>query len=204
MKFRIDPAAGVVTIDDRAVTINLAGFDPSISAVQWFGTAGIITYHEGGDEEGPRTERFTSTDAFAGFLAAAQAEILAQDTVVPPTLEEMKASALAEVAALAGAARARVVTPGKDAIYEEKARQARSFLDDHDPTEAKYPMIYDEVGITADTPLDVAQLVVANNAVGWERLRKIERVSLSAKRDIASAETPEALTKILSGLTWPQ
>lgn len=206
MKFRIDPAAGTVEINGRAVTIDLSGFDPDVAEVQWFGAAGIVTYKTGGDENGARTERITSAAAYAGFIAAAEAEITAQDTPVPPTLNDHKASAAAWIDAKAGEARAQFITvaPGQEMTYLEKVTQARAFGADPDPDIEDYPLLYGEIGITGESAAEVAGVILGRYAQ-WQQIgATIEATRLTAKRDVAAAADAAAVLAILDALTWPQ
>jgi hypothetical protein len=205
MKFRIDPTAGTVEIDGRIVAIDLSGFDPEVAEVNWFGAAGVVTYKTGGDEEGARVERITSTAAYAGFIAAAQAEIVARDTPVPPTLADHKASAAAWIDAAAGQARLQFITdvPGQEMSYAEKAKQAAAFKLDLEPTQDKYPAIYGEVGITAETTAGVADAILARYE-SWRIADSIiEPMRLGAKKAVAAAADAAAILAILEALTWP-
>jgi len=206
MQFRIDPVAGTVEIGARSVAIDLSGFDPAIADVRWFGTAGLVTYKEGGDEDGPAVTRITSAAPYQGFVDAAQAAITAEDTPVPPTLDEHRASAAAYIDAEAGRARAQFITvaPGQEMTYLEKVTQARAFGADPDPDVEDYPLIYGEIGITGESAVEVAGVILGRYAQ-WQQIGAvIEAMRLTAKRDVAAAEDAEAILAILEGLTWPQ
>jgi len=127
--------------------------------------------------------------------------------------ETARAAALAEardqaVAVIDGEAESRrllVLTPGAGqmAAYQAKEAQAVALLEDESPTEAAYPDIYNEVGITADTAGGVAD-VIMQAAAAWRVYgRQIERTRLAAKKQIAEAGTPDAVAAILAGIVWP-
>ena len=64
-------------------------------------------------------------------------------------------------------------------IYLEKEREAKSFMLDPEPVQANYPMIYAEVGITAETDYQVAQLWM-NMSVYWRTVSaQLESLRLS-------------------------
>lgn len=206
MKFRIVPAENLIEIDGRSVTVDLSGFAPGITEVLWFGANGLIYHADGGDENGPRVERITSAAPYAGFIANAQAEITAQDTPVPPTLADHKASAAAYIDAAAGRARAQFITvaPGQEMTYLEKVIQARAYGADLDPDVEDYPLLYGEIGITGESAAEVAGVILGRYAL-WQQIGAvIEATRLTAKRDVAAAEDAAGILTILSALTWPQ
>jgi len=77
-------------------------------------------------------------------------------------LDAAKAAACDAIDAEAERRRNLVLTPGAGqmAAYQEKERQARRLLADDTPTEAEYPDIYNEIGITADSAGEVAMAVL--------------------------------------------
>jgi hypothetical protein len=119
-------------------------------------------------------------------------------------IEETKASAIAEIDQKAGQERAKHITvaPGQDMTYERKFNQAVAFQADPAPTPAKYPAIYNEVGITAADAAGVAAVVIGMNN-GWGPLADaIERGRLRAKKQVSEATTLAAIDAALAALSW--
>lgn len=123
-----------------------------------------------------------------------------------PSLEVFQAAACARIDAAAEALRLLVLTPGAGqmAAYQAKEAQASAFLEDEAPTEAAYPDIYNEVGITADTAGGVADLIMQAAAAWRVYGRQIERVRLAAKKAIGEATTAAAVAAVLDGIVWPE
>lgn len=121
-------------------------------------------------------------------------------------LASMKAAAQAAVSEDAESIRMRFITPGagKALAYQEKAAQARAFLADVSPTQAKYPLIYAEVGITAENATAVATVIDGK----YQQFRAIEaaiaRVELGARKAIRDAAREEDVRAVLAGIAWPQ
>jgi len=120
-------------------------------------------------------------------------------------LDAAKSSVRAVIDAKAEALRNAVLTPGSGqmAAYQEKERQAAAFLQDADPTEAEYPDIYNEVGITAGTAHEVAMVILAA-AEAWRAYGgKVEKVRLAGKRVVAGAGDAAGVIAARDGLAWP-
>jgi len=121
-----------------------------------------------------------------------------------PSLQVLRAKALAQVDAQAEAARLRHITPGagQALTYERKRAEAEALVRDPAPAPQAYPFLRAEVGITADTLAGVAQLV-RQRAAEWTRQAvAIERARLAAKRDIERANSPRALRQAAQ-VDWP-
>lgn len=100
--------------------------------------------------------------------------------------------------------RLKYLTPGSGQamVYNEKNIQAQVFLNDQSPTAEKYPMIYGEVGITANTATEVAQIVLGMYQQ-WKVLgATIETIRLTAKKQIDDATTLQQCRDILASITW--
>ncbi|WP_264213215.1 hypothetical protein [Leisingera thetidis] len=100
-----------------------------------------------------------------------------------------------EVIGITEATRRRYLTPitGQELTYDEKKHQAIAFLAaDPEPSEPgeDFTFIFGEVGITADTPYEVAQVVV-NMAHTYKTSLgpMIERLRLLAGKRISEAAT---------------
>lgn len=121
------------------------------------------------------------------------------------SMASVREEACAGIDAQAEALRLACITPGQGQAltYAEKERQAREFVADQAPTIEKYPLIFGESGITADTPLEVAQSVLARASAWWSYGAAVEKARLKAKRDIEKAIVPEQVAAIVNGVAWP-
>jgi len=123
-----------------------------------------------------------------------------------PDIAKLATAAMADVDLTAEALRQRVLTQGSGQAlaYKKKEEEALACLSDSSPSEEDYPFLAAEVGVTADTLLDVAQTVVdaanAWYAVGVE----LERLRLTAKKRLASATTAGEIASIVNGIEWPE
>jgi len=122
-----------------------------------------------------------------------------------PDLTTLQAEACARIDASAEALCNTVVTPGSSqmARYTRKQAQAEAYLADPSPTADKYPAIYGEVGITADTVQAVAEVVLARAAAWWTYGDAIERARLAGKRAVESATTVAAIQAAEAAVEWP-
>jgi hypothetical protein len=110
-------------------------------------------------------------------------------------------AARAKVNERAGRSRLGLVTdiPGQMAIYQAKEAEARAWLADAAPQLADYPLIAAEVGITAPTGSELAQL--------WLNMAHIFRLAAAAseraRMQALAAVDAEAMTQIAE-ITSPQ
>lgn len=121
-------------------------------------------------------------------------------------LEAARACACDGIDVRAERLRNRVLTPGSGqmAAYQAKEAQARALLQDGTPTEAEYPDIFNEIGITADSAGEVAAAVLAA-AERWRlRGRAIERARLAGKRAVQAAGDLAGVTAAAGGVAWPE
>lgn len=119
-------------------------------------------------------------------------------------LAEARAGAVATINAAAGRARLAYITdiPGQEALYMLKQMEATEFLSAADPDPEDYPLVAAEVGITADTPYEVAQ-VYANLAAYYRhvaaqlehaRLGHVLRAETAPDEQTAGAVVEEFIT----------
>lgn len=121
-------------------------------------------------------------------------------------LDAAKASVCDAIDAEAERRRNAVLTPGAGqmAAYQEKERQARLLLADDTPTEAEYPDIYNEIGITADSAGEVAMAVQAA-AERWRTYgRLVERARLAGKKAVAEASDLAEVLAARDAIVWPE
>lgn len=121
------------------------------------------------------------------------------------SLSQLKADLNSKVDAAAEIERLRYITPGEGQAmtYQQKVDEARTFKLASNPQVADYPVLFSEVGITAPTLAEVADIVLAAFAQ-WQKIgAAIESIRLGAKRDINAAEDEATAFSILDAVTWP-
>jgi len=98
--------------------------------------------------------------------------------------------------------RARFATPGKHVIYDKKLQEAQKYVEavnsNKPPTDLKkFPYLRKEVGLTAPTPLELANLWIAMNE-SWDQVSPlIEEISLRGKYAVKSAKSQDEIDEIL-------
>ena len=100
-------------------------------------------------------------------------------------------------------ARRRYITviPGQDMVYGAKEDEARSYVAAGSPGDlTTYPMLAAEVGLTAETPDQLAQLWLNMAAIWRQVAAALEPIRLHANASIGSAETKAELDAALSAL----
>jgi len=122
-----------------------------------------------------------------------------------PELAALQAEACARIDAAAEDLCNNVVTPGSAqmARYTRKQTQAQAFLADAEPTADKYPAVYGEVGITADTAQGVAEAIISRADAWWAYGDAIERVRLAGKQAIQAAGTVSSIRAAEAAVVWP-
>ncbi len=106
-----------------------------------------------------------------------------------------QAAARAEINRLAGLARVPFITdiPGQQMIYLGKEAEARAWLAAETPDPADFPLMTAEVGLTAETHWQLAQLWLGMGAVWRQVAAAIEGARMAAIRAVdAAASTEEA------------
>ena len=92
---------------------------------------------------------------------------------------------------------------GQDERYALKLAEAVAFQADTAPTEDSYPMIYGEVGITADTAAGVATAIIARAAVVTALKKNVEVYRKKAIAKVKACASAEDVATVLAGLSWP-
>ncbi|UZD70819.1 hypothetical protein [Brucella sp. JSBI001] len=131
---------------------------------------------------------------------------LISDPALVVTLATIKAGLKVEIDALAENERLKYITPGNGQAmtYQQKVTEAQAFKAATDPQPEAFPMLSSEVGITAPTIDEVADVVLAAYAQ-WQQIgAAIEAIRLGAKRDIDAAEDEAAARAIVDAIEWPQ
>lgn len=121
-------------------------------------------------------------------------------------LAQARLAAVAGINAIAGEVRRRYVTdiPGQDALYLLKEAEARAWVASADPDPAQHPLIAAEIGITAPSGDEVAQVYLNLAGLYVAVAAQLETARLGhialaeAAPDVASAEaTAQAFMAIL-------
>ena len=125
-------------------------------------------------------------------------------TDIEAELRRFRSFAVREIDVLRGETRAKFITviPGQEAMYISKRNEALGLIlegETADPLE--FPLLASEVGTTASTIYEVAQIVLNLNWE-WKQLAKIiEQASLQAKNNIAAAQSVDEIKTIVEDLT---
>nr|WP_278436406.1 hypothetical protein [Brucella anthropi] len=101
--------------------------------------------------------------------------------------------------------RLKYITPGdgQAMTYRQKVDEARAYKAASNPKPADYPVLSSEVGITAETLSEVADIVLAA-FVQWQQIgAMIESIRLGAKRDIDAASDEAQARTIIDAIVWP-
>ena len=110
-----------------------------------------------------------------------------------------KRAAVAQVNGMADQVRRMFITPiiGQEMVYLEKEAEARRYLNDLEPDLSDYPFISAEVGVSAVTAQQVAQLYL-NLGAQWRVVGSmLENVRLGS---IAAIEAATTLAQILAAV----
>ncbi|MCM0751955.1 hypothetical protein DEA98_13750 [Brucella pseudogrignonensis] len=121
------------------------------------------------------------------------------------TLEQIKSTLKAGVDAAAEAERLKYITPGNGQAmtYQQKVAEAQAYKAASNPKAADYPILSSEVGITAETLAEVADIVLSAFAQ-WQQIgAMIESIRLGAKRDIDAAEDEAEARAFVDAVVWP-
>lgn len=120
---------------------------------------------------------------------------------VAPDLDSMKVWAINAVDIAAERSRQAFLTPGdgQSYVYREKLVEARNIVDGR--TDAT-PLIDAEVGITADNKQDIAKLIIDSGLKAVEQLADIEKIRLSAKKEIRASDNTDDIREIVSNLNF--
>ena len=123
-----------------------------------------------------------------------------------PSLATLRAAALLQVDAAAGAARMRWITyaPGQDMEYMATEAEARRYVAAGTGTPAEYPMLWAEaqaIGSTATLATVAAEVIALTDA--WTAAgAEIKRLRRTAKLAIEAATSPAEI-EAATAVTWP-
>lgn len=108
-------------------------------------------------------------------------------------LANSRLAAVARINVAAGAVRRLYVTdiPGQEALYLIKEAEARGWLAEVEPDPADYPLIAAEIGITAPTGDEVAQVYLNLGALYVQAAAQLETARLGHIAMAETATTPE-------------
>lgn len=116
---------------------------------------------------------------------------VAAGALVQVSLEGARVQAIARVNTAAGLVRRRYITeiPGQEMVYLQKEAEAVAFLADPAPDPARYPFITAEVGATAPSAHEVAQVYVNLAAILRSAGAALEQLRLGAIVAIETTDT---------------
>jgi len=131
-------------------------------------------------------------------------EVLATSVVLPSlSLPEAKAQAVAQLNSAVAMVRGKYITvlPGQEMIYMAKEAEAISYLATLPETLTDYPFLVKEIGITAPTAYELAQLWI-NMATLWRPVAaEIEGIRQSTiQLIVAAADTEDAQSHLQTSL----
>lgn len=125
--------------------------------------------------------------------------------LVRVSIEPMKQRAIALVNTRVGERRAALITtlPGQQMLYLRKEDEARAYvaLAEEPTTLADYPLIAAEVGITAETPWQLAQLWLAMSALWKSTAAQLEGLRMSTIGAIGAATTAAEIDAAVAAFT---
>jgi hypothetical protein len=114
-----------------------------------------------------------------------------EGALVKVTVAPVKATYMERIRQESSAVRLIYITDivGQDMLYIVKREEAAAYVADPDPDLALYPLIAEEVGVTAPTAYEVAQVWLYMNAALKPIAGRLENIRLTATNAIASATT---------------
>ena len=118
----------------------------------------------------------------------------------PETVARLATDAIAVVNTAVGALRSQFITniPGQEMLYLAKEAEAGAYLADPDPDLDDYPLVSAEVGITAATPYEVAQVYLNLGAYFRTVAAQLETLRLGYVTQLEAAATPTQVEVLLS------
>lgn len=164
---------------------------------------GIVIYENDG---GATTDITLVTPTDVRWLEALTALEYAPTPVQPVVdLPSMQAKAMDTINVVLTSVRKRFITdlPGQDMTYMRKDKEAREYLAlPVEPTDlTPFPFLASEIGITASTAYQVAQVIV-NLANSWAIVgSRIEAIRLRANNSVAAATTNAEVNQALNQLS---
>lgn len=98
--------------------------------------------------------------------------------------------------------RTRFATPGKHQIYADKRNEAERYLYDAQqgtpPDLASYPYLSAETGISAETPVDLAELWIFMDSQWKHVAALIEQITITAKAQVRAAASQAEIDAIVA------
>ena len=131
------------------------------------------------------------------------------DWIDPRTPEELEAElteaktlAMREITTMRGKMRMVYITdiPGQDMLYMAKMEEARAYVAAAHPDIADFPLIESEVGVTAPTADEVAQVFLNLNALWRDAAGQIDAACFQAEGAVMAAPDIATVTAIVEGM----
>jgi hypothetical protein len=120
-------------------------------------------------------------------------------------LTPIKALAKTSIDDAAERTRLLFVTPGaaQTMVYKRKFEQALALMENPEIDDAAIPAIVNEVGVTAPTRYEVAQVILNMEAMWGPLADRIERARLQAKNEVDAATCPAEIDAAAQ-IDWQQ
>ena len=117
-------------------------------------------------------------------------------------LAQAKVNAKVQITAIRGQARLVYITdlPGQDMLYTAKYEEAGRYVTDPAPVQQDYPLILSEVGVTAETPLEVAQIFLNLNALWRQAAGAIDAACFGTEAAVDAAQDQAEIDAALAAL----
>ncbi|NTT87832.1 hypothetical protein [Tabrizicola fusiformis] len=119
------------------------------------------------------------------------------------SITPVRLAAIEAVNRCIGEIRARYITaiPGQEMIYLKKEEEARRYIaQEPEPSSlSDYPMIAAEIGITAPTAWQIAQIWMQMSALLSSTAAGLEGLRLGTIAALDAATTPDSISAILAG-----
>jgi len=119
-------------------------------------------------------------------------------------IPEIIKSSMARIDMLAEAERLKYITggSGQSMVYDKKAQEAESFINDNSLDVSKMPHIVSEASILQKTNLEIAQNIISNRDKWVQISANIEAKRIKAKTDIKSSTTKDEIDNILASISF--
>ena len=125
-------------------------------------------------------------------------------------LTEYKIDSMLVIDEQAELERLKVISPGAGlaTVYIFKADEASRLMTrykeepEFEPTEAEFPFMFGEVGITGETAKDVAEVILTNKRIWTVISGQIESIRLNAKKRVLEATTRSEVSDVMTNIRW--
>ncbi|KEP68422.1 hypothetical protein DL1_12010 [Thioclava dalianensis] len=133
-------------------------------------------------------------------IAIDMSQLVTAEARASAALADAKSVAKQAIAAQMTAAREAFVTvlPGQDMVYLAKEAEATAYLADADPDIAHYPLLSAEVGVTAPSAYELAQIWVNMSSIWRGAAASLEKIRLMAVDAIEVATSVDEVSAAMA------